>query len=87
MGASELQVRLERVGYATGRGRKEDGKPFVTSVTIIFFLKQVFAKLHFRLKRSFCKDPENIAVKTKRASNSPVLFVTHRSFAVLSRKG
>ena len=53
---SKLQVRLERVGYAAGRERKENGKPFVTSVTIIVF-ETSFAKLHFRLKRSFCKGP------------------------------
>ena len=67
--ASELQVRLERVGYAAGRGRKENGKPFVTSVTIILF-ETSFAKLHFRLKRSFCKGPPCGA----RFSKVPVTF-------------
>ena len=51
------------VNYATGRERKEDGKPCVTSVTIILF------EITFRqtllsnvLSRSFCKRPENTDV-------------------------
>ena len=47
--------------YATGQERKEDGKPCVTSVTIILF-EITFGKNSLPFKRSFCRRPENIDV-------------------------
>ena len=46
----------------TAREIKEEGKPCVTSVTIIL-LETTVSKFHFLLNRSFCKGPENIGVK------------------------
>ena len=70
---------------ATGRERKEDGKPCVTSVTII-----LLRQLYFPLNRSFCKGPENIGVKRRSRQNtqvtalpSPATYVTHKCFAFL----
>jgi len=39
---------------------KEDGKPCVTSVTIILFQEIFRRKSHPPLNRSFCQRPENI---------------------------
>ena len=49
-------------------------------------LKKPSAKLHIPLKRSFCRRAKNINVKwipTKHASNSLVMFVTLKRFAIL----
>ena len=43
--------------YATGKERKEDGKPCVTSVTIILF---EITLRHFPLNRCFCKDQKTL---------------------------
>ena len=64
----KMPTSSENWTYATGRERKEDGKPFVTSVTIIMTEKT------FR-QTSPCK----AKITTKHASYSPVTFVTKRS--------
>ena len=65
--------------YATGREREENGKPCVTSVTII-----LLENFSFLSKDFFVKDQKTLmSITTKHAINSPVTFVTHKRFAVL----
>ena len=42
--------------------RKEEGKPCVTSVTIIL-LETTFQQISLSFKQILCKGPENISVK------------------------
>ena len=58
LGAVFSHHYLSELTQQDWRGKKT-GKPRVTSVTIIQCLKQLFAKLHFPLNRSFRKRPEN----------------------------
>ena len=46
------KLTLSELNYATGRERKEDGKPCVTSVTIILF-EATFRQTSHSLKRNF----------------------------------
>ena len=71
--------------YAKGQQREEDGKPYVTSVTIILF-ETTFAKLHRPFKRSFVNDQNTVILiehHNKHAGNRPVTPVIHQRFAVL----
>ena len=45
--------------YATGRERKEDGKPCVTSVTITLF-EITFRQTSLSFKQFFCKDQKTL---------------------------
>ena len=46
----------------TAREIKEEGKPCVTSVTIIL-LETTFQQISLSFKQILCKGPENISVK------------------------
>ena len=46
------KLTLSELNYATGRERKEDGKPCVTSVTIILF-EATFRQTSLSFKRNF----------------------------------
>ena len=48
--------------YTTGRKRKEDSKPCVTSVIIILFEITFCQAINLPLNKSFCKRPENFNV-------------------------
>ena len=48
--------------YATGRERKEDGKPRVTSMTIILF-EITLRQTSLSFKQMFLQRPQNINVK------------------------
>ena len=61
----------------TGWEKKEDGKPCVTSMTII-----CWKKIHLPLKRSFCKRPENINDTCWLWENTQVIALSH-SFDIL----
>ena len=72
--------------YAKGRQRKEDGKPCVTSVTIILFDKTFrqtspsFKQISLlKTRKQWCQ----VKITTKHANNSGVKFATHKRFALL----
>ena len=79
--------------YATGRERKEDGKPCVTSVTILF--EKTLRQTSLSFKQMFLQRPENINVKWGSRHNTQVIALSrlsHKRFcrpllsAVLLRK-
>ena len=49
--------------HATGRERKDDGKPCVTSVTIILF--EIFRQSLLSFKQIFCKDQKALMLRKK----------------------
>ena len=55
-------VENSQLKYATGRERKDDGKPCVTSVTLTLF-KKTFLQTSPCFKQVFRKRPENTNVK------------------------
>ena len=73
--------------YAIGRQRKEDGKPCVTKQnnnTVMF--EKIFCQTSPSFEQIFCKGPEHSYIKGRsqqNTHNSPVMFVTHKHFAVL----
>ena len=58
----ELNHRTTKWTYATGRAGKEDGKPCVTSVTIILF-EITLRQSSLSFKQMFLQRPENINFK------------------------
>ena len=63
-------------------------KPCVSSVTIIILFEEKLPQTSSSFKQiSFCKRPKKInswpKITTAHESNSPVIFVTHKYFAIL----